>query len=104
MYMYFKDKACNKGHARTQNCEELVSLTLTNSSIVHGRAAEDACTFLIKWLERFPNYKHRPFYIAGESYAGNYIPELSQLIVRRNKGIKNPILNFKGFLVSQNSI
>ncbi|XP_021295436.1 serine carboxypeptidase-like 28 [Herrania umbratica] len=63
------------------------------------RTAEDAYTFLIKWLERFPNYKHRPFYIAGESYAGHYIPELSQLIVRRNKGVKNPILNFKGFLL-----
>ncbi|KAK8480117.1 hypothetical protein V6N13_030023 [Hibiscus sabdariffa] len=63
------------------------------------RTAEDAFTFLVKWLERFPNYKHRPFYIAGESYAGHYIPELSRVIVRRNKGIKNPILNFKGFLL-----
>ncbi|OMO81201.1 Peptidase S10, serine carboxypeptidase [Corchorus olitorius] len=60
---------------------------------------EDAYKFLIKWLERFPQYKHRPFYIAGESYAGHYIPELSQVIVRRNKGVKNPILNFKGFLL-----
>ncbi|XVF83268.1 hypothetical protein PTKIN_Ptkin16aG0472700 [Pterospermum kingtungense] len=64
-----------------------------------NRTAEDAYTFLMKWLERFPNYKHRPFYIAGESYAGHYIPELSQLIVARNKGVKNPILNFQGFLL-----
>ncbi|XWS07927.1 hypothetical protein CRYUN_Cryun41cG0033600 [Craigia yunnanensis] len=63
------------------------------------RTAKDAYTFLIKWLERFPDYKHRPFYIAGESYAGHYIPELSQLIIRRNKRIKNPILNFRGFLL-----
>ena len=33
-------------------------------------AAEDAYTFLVNWLERFPQYKHRDFYIAGESYAG----------------------------------
>ncbi|KAJ6690423.1 hypothetical protein OIU85_006664, partial [Salix viminalis] len=29
----------------------------------------DAYRFLINWLERYPQYKHRPFYIAGESYA-----------------------------------
>lgn len=32
--------------------------------------AEDAYIFLVKWFERFPQYKHRDFYIAGESYAG----------------------------------
>jgi serine carboxypeptidase-like clade 2 len=34
------------------------------------RTAEDAYVFLVKWFERFPQYKHREFYIAGESYAG----------------------------------
>ncbi|XAR72097.1 Carboxypeptidase D [Bertholletia excelsa] len=33
--------------------------------------AKDAYPFLLNWLERFPQYKHRPFYIARESYAGN---------------------------------
>ncbi|OMO71556.1 Peptidase S10, serine carboxypeptidase [Corchorus capsularis] len=78
------------------------SYTNTSSDIYtvgDKRTAEDAYKFLTKWLERFPQYKHRPFYIAGESYAGHYIPELSQVIVRRNKGVKNPILNFKGFLL-----
>jgi serine carboxypeptidase-like clade 2 len=50
-------------------------------------------------LERFPEYKERAFYIAGESYAGHYIPELAQLIVNRNKGAKNPTINLKGILV-----
>uniref|UniRef100_A0A5B6YLL1 Carboxypeptidase n=1 Tax=Davidia involucrata TaxID=16924 RepID=A0A5B6YLL1_DAVIN len=63
------------------------------------RTANDSYTFLTKWFERFPQYKHRPFYIAGESYAGHYIPNLSQIITRKNKGIKNPIINFKGFLL-----
>ena len=35
--------------------------------------AEDALVFLIRWMSRFPQYKHREFYIAGESYAGIYI-------------------------------
>ncbi|XP_047322979.1 serine carboxypeptidase-like 27 isoform X2 [Impatiens glandulifera] len=63
------------------------------------KTAEDAYTFLVNWIERFPQYKHRDFYIAGESYAGHYVPQLSQLIYERNKGIKNPVINFKGFLV-----
>lgn len=32
--------------------------------------AQDSLIFLIKWLSRFPQYKYRNFYIAGESYAG----------------------------------
>ena len=32
--------------------------------------AEDALVFLTRWMSRFPQYKHREFYIAGESYAG----------------------------------
>ncbi|XP_071722248.1 serine carboxypeptidase-like 27 [Rutidosis leptorrhynchoides] len=63
------------------------------------RTAEDAYTFLVNWFERFPQYKHRDFYIAGESYAGHYVPQLSQIVYERNKGIKNPVINFKGFLV-----
>lgn len=63
------------------------------------RTAEDAYTFLVKWLERFPQYKHRDFYIAGESYAGHYVPQLSQMVHWRNKGIVKPALNFKGFIV-----
>ncbi|WVZ15237.1 hypothetical protein V8G54_012803 [Vigna mungo] len=63
------------------------------------KTAEDAYTFLVNWLERFPQYKHRDFYIAGESYAGHYVPQLSQVIYRKNKGMENPDINFKGFMV-----
>ncbi|KAL6011071.1 Serine carboxypeptidase-like 27 [Asimina triloba] len=69
------------------------------------RTAEDAYAFLVSWLERFPQYKHREFYIAGDSYAGkcnkdgHYVPQLSQIIFRRNLGIKDPVINFKGFMV-----
>ncbi|KAJ4979108.1 hypothetical protein NE237_009888 [Protea cynaroides] len=63
------------------------------------RTAEDSYTFLVNWFEKFPQYKHRDFYIAGESYAGHYVPQLSQIVHQRNKGIENPVINFKGFLV-----
>ncbi|KAL2896621.1 Serine carboxypeptidase-like 28 [Bienertia sinuspersici] len=61
--------------------------------------AEDTYTFLTRWFKRFPQYRHRPFYIAGESYAGHYIPQISIILTRLNKGIDNPIINFKGFLL-----
>jgi serine carboxypeptidase-like clade 2 len=32
-----------------------------------GRTAEDTYTFLLNWLERFPEYKGRDFFVAGES-------------------------------------
>lgn len=31
--------------------------------------------------------------------SGHYVPQLSQLIYRRNKGIQNPFINLKGFMV-----
>lgn len=63
------------------------------------RTAEDAYVFLVNWLERFPQYKYRDFYIAGESYAGHYVPQLAQIVYERNKGVQNPVINFKGFMV-----
>lgn len=63
------------------------------------KTGKDAYTFLSRWFERFPQFKYRTFYIAGESYAGHYIPELSKIIVDRNKGVNNPTINFKGFLL-----
>ncbi|CAL4895584.1 unnamed protein product [Urochloa decumbens] len=62
--------------------------------------AEDAYRFLVNWLERFPEYKDREFYIAGESYAGHYVPQLAELVYERNMGKKGKTyINFKGFIV-----
>ncbi|KAF4382234.1 hypothetical protein CsatB_009690 [Cannabis sativa] len=63
------------------------------------RTAEDAYIFLLHWFERFPQYKHRDFYVVGESYAGHYVPQLSQIIYEKNKGKQNPVINLKGFMV-----
>eukprot|EP00252_Welwitschia_mirabilis_P013792 TRINITY_DN3039_c0_g1_i5.p1 TRINITY_DN3039_c0_g1~~TRINITY_DN3039_c0_g1_i5.p1 ORF type:complete len:417 (+),score=12.17 TRINITY_DN3039_c0_g1_i5:106-1356(+) len=59
--------------------------------------AEDSYKFLIKWLDRFPEYKSREFYIAGESYAGHYVPQLAELIYENNK--KKRRINLKGFMI-----
>ncbi|KAG2263409.1 hypothetical protein Bca52824_070488 [Brassica carinata] len=58
--------------------------------------AEDNYMFLVKWLERFPEYKGREFYISGQSYAGHYVPQLAELILQRNK---QNFINLRGLLL-----
>ena len=60
--------------------------------------AKDAYVFLINWLERFPEYKTREFYITGESYAGHYVPQLAYTILVNNKFSQQSI-NLKGIAV-----
>nr|XP_043624047.1 serine carboxypeptidase 24 isoform X2 [Erigeron canadensis] len=63
------------------------------------RTARDALKFLREWMSRFPQYKYREFYIAGESYAGHYVPQLANKIHNYNKRHHDPIINLKGFIV-----
>lgn len=64
------------------------------------RTAKDSYTFLINWLERFPQYKTRDFYIAGESYAGHYVPQLAYTILAHNKISNQSFINLKNIAVS----
>lgn len=64
------------------------------------RTSEDSYNFLINWMERFPEYKNRDFYIAGESYAGHYVPQLAQLILSHKKTESNIVINLQGIAVS----
>lgn len=78
------------------------SYTNTSSDLKDSgdkRTAQDALIFLTRWMSRFPQYKYRDFYIAGESYAGHYVPQLAQAIYNYNKKLSNPIINLKGFMV-----
>ncbi|KAJ4843425.1 Serine carboxypeptidase-like 40 [Turnera subulata] len=63
------------------------------------KTAEDNYVFLVNWLERFPEYKDRDFYISGESYAGHYVPQLAHTILYHNKKAKKTIVNLKGILI-----
>ncbi|KAL6594032.1 hypothetical protein ACP70R_048933 [Stipagrostis hirtigluma subsp. patula] len=58
--------------------------------------AADAYTFLINWIERFPEYKGHSFFIAGESYSGHYIPQLANTILSNNKITNATTINLKG--------
>ncbi|OEL37886.1 Serine carboxypeptidase 1 [Dichanthelium oligosanthes] len=63
------------------------------------KTAADSHTFLLKWFQLYPEFLKNPFYIAGESYAGVYVPTLSHEVVKGiHEGVK-PTINFKGYMV-----
>uniref|UniRef100_A0A251UD77 Putative peptidase S10, serine carboxypeptidase, Alpha/Beta hydrolase fold protein n=1 Tax=Helianthus annuus TaxID=4232 RepID=A0A251UD77_HELAN len=84
--LLFLESPAGVGYSYTNTTSDLYSFG-------DARTAKDSYAFLVNWFERFPPYKHRNFYIARESYAGHYVQQLSQLIYRRNKGVKNPPTN-----------
>ncbi|EPS67928.1 hypothetical protein M569_06845, partial [Genlisea aurea] len=78
------------------------SYTNTTSNLHHTgdkKTAEDALVFLINWMDRFPQYKYRDFYLSGESYAGHYVPQLASRIVDYNAKFSIPVINLKGFII-----
>ncbi|CAN6450362.1 unnamed protein product [Victoria cruziana] len=78
------------------------SYTNTSSELKDAgdkRTAGDALIFLLRWLSRFPHYKYRDFYIAGESYAGHYVPQLAKKVHDYNTITKSSFINLKGLLV-----
>ncbi|KAI2623810.1 Alpha/Beta hydrolase protein [Xylaria nigripes] len=47
--------------------------------------AQQFVVFLEKWFRVFPEYEHDDIYIAGESFAGQYIPYIARAMLDRNK-------------------
>ncbi|KAJ9691623.1 hypothetical protein PVL29_013730 [Vitis rotundifolia] len=54
-------------------------------------AARDNLVFLKNWFIKFPQYKNRELFIAGESYAGHFVPQLAQLILESSV---KPLMDF----------
>ncbi|XP_077247118.1 serine carboxypeptidase-like 35 [Tasmannia lanceolata] len=91
--LLFLEAPVGVGFSYTNNSEDLHRLG-------DGITAEDSHAFLINWFQRFPSLKSHDFYIAGESYAGHYVPQLAELIYDRNKqATKDSYINFKGFMI-----
>jgi len=56
--------------------DALIGVSVSCSSVAH-----DSYNFLVNWLERFPRYKYRDFYVTGESYAGELLSKLANLVI-----------------------
>ncbi|XP_044506837.1 serine carboxypeptidase 1-like [Mangifera indica] len=82
------------------------SYSNTSSDYDHtgdNTTAADAYTFLVNWLDRFPQYKTRDFFITGESYAGHYVPQLAYTILQHNMN-SNQTINLKGIAIGNGVI
>lgn len=88
----FLDSPAGVGFSYAKNSSDLLS----NGD---KRTASDSLIFLLKFFEQFPQYKGNDFYITGESYAGHYVPQLSQAIVRYNSNRSEKAINLKGYMV-----
>ncbi|KAI1142531.1 alpha/beta-hydrolase [Hypoxylon sp. FL0543] len=72
------------------------------NSYVHelDEMANQFVTFLEKWYKLFPEYEHDDIYIAGESFAGQYIPYIAKAILEHNKLPQTQTAwNLKGLLI-----
>ncbi|KAF8780672.1 hypothetical protein HU200_001275 [Digitaria exilis] len=78
-----------------------MSYSLNKSDYTTGdlKTAADAHKFLLKWFELYPEFQSNPFYISGESYAGIYIPTITDEVVKGIKKGVEPRINFKGYLI-----
>ncbi|XP_057962294.1 serine carboxypeptidase-like 20 [Malania oleifera] len=63
------------------------------------QTALDTHNFLLQWFKEYQEFQANPFYIAGESYAGIYVPTLAIEIVKGIQAGAKPIINFKGYMV-----
>ncbi|KAK6904545.1 hypothetical protein I203_105360 [Kwoniella mangroviensis CBS 8507] len=68
-------------------------------------AAEDVYAFLILFISQFREYSKQQFHIAGESYAGTYIPNIASVIYKNNLALDLaptpgvPKLNFASVMI-----
>ncbi|PIN06130.1 Serine carboxypeptidases (lysosomal cathepsin A) [Handroanthus impetiginosus] len=81
-----------------------VGFSYSNTSADYNNTGDastaiDAYAFLVNWLDRFPQYKTRDFYITGESYAGHYVPQLAYTILMNNKKTNQTVINLKGVAI-----
>ncbi|CAI5456367.1 unnamed protein product [Caenorhabditis angaria] len=65
-----------------------------NLTYTDDQVASDNFDALALWFKRFPEFAINSFYIAGESYAGTYVPMLSAKITNSTS-----FPNFKGMLI-----
>ncbi len=64
-----------------------------------NQTALDLYQVLQNFFQSYPLFSKQDFYVSGESYAGRYVPVLSNLIHDKNQDPAAKKINLKGFLV-----
>jgi carboxypeptidase C (cathepsin A) len=62
--------------------------------------AADIYQFLKNFMNTYPNYKGRPFYVTGVSYGGHYVPALARYLLDQN----DPNINVQGIEIGNGLI
>ncbi|GMP79697.1 hypothetical protein CsSME_00035142 [Camellia sinensis var. sinensis] len=77
------------------------SYSNTTSDYVCGddSTAGDMHMFMMKWYEKFPEFKSRDLFLTGESYAGHYIPQLAIAILDHNAHSNGFKFNLKSIAI-----
>ncbi|KAH9626944.1 hypothetical protein KSS87_003895 [Heliosperma pusillum] len=87
----YLDSPAGVGYSYSKNTSDYITGDL--------KTAADTHTFLLKWFSIYREFALNSFFIAGESYAGIYVPTLaSQVVKGLDAGVK-PVINLKGYLV-----
>ncbi|KAI3776766.1 hypothetical protein L1987_46555 [Smallanthus sonchifolius] len=60
---------------------------------------DQAYEFMRKWFGSHPEFVSNPFYIGGDSYSGNPVPIITQLISDGNEAGIEPYINLKGYVL-----
>ncbi|KAL9691883.1 hypothetical protein QQ045_012310 [Rhodiola kirilowii] len=60
-------------------------------------ASEEIYQFLVNWLVEHPKYLLLQLIIGGDSYAGMFVPVVTQKVLERNIAGGQPSLNLKGY-------
>ncbi|DBA94519.1 hypothetical protein WJX77_001353 [Trebouxia sp. C0004] len=90
--MIFVDQPINTGFSYSDDPRDRVFSEHT--------VAEDMLDFLQAFLEVHPEMADRDFFVTGESYAGHYVPAVSnRLFLEMNKPDVEKKINLKGFAI-----
>eukprot|EP01116_Phalansterium_solitarium_P022258 TRINITY_DN7286_c0_g1_i1.p1 TRINITY_DN7286_c0_g1~~TRINITY_DN7286_c0_g1_i1.p1 ORF type:complete len:448 (+),score=153.04 TRINITY_DN7286_c0_g1_i1:166-1509(+) len=78
------------------------SLNTSDYNTDDDRTADDNYRFLLGWFQQFPQFQGREFFIAGESYAGHYVPQLAVRVLQGNQD-GNLHINLQGTMAGNPS-
>jgi serine carboxypeptidase-like clade 2 len=62
-----------------------------------NNTAQASYDFLVHWFEKFPQFRNNRFFLAGESYAGHYVPQLAEQILDGSDAVLRK--NMQGYMV-----